>query len=114
MTEKRFYTPTPEAMLHLLLQKAADYIFGGSIKAFVLKLAFFLQGAASHLLLLHLLPEVFEGQTGSHHLIDAAAESPPVHRRAVMLLPQNLRGHVAGRTSLTAHRGEEESRMRET
>lgn len=101
-----FYLLAPEAMLHLLLEKAGDDIFGGSIKAFVFKLALVLQSATSHLVVLHLFPEVFERQTGSHHLVDAAAQSPPVHRRAVVLLPQNLRGHVTRRTGLRTHRGE--------
>lgn len=67
-------------MLRLLPEKTADDIFGGSIKAFVFKLALLLQSAASHLLVLHFLSEVFERQTSGHHLIDAAAQSPPVHR----------------------------------
>lgn len=74
-------------MLHPLHEKVTDDIFGGSIKAFVFKLALVLQSAASHLVILHLLPEVSKRQTSSHHLVDAAAQSPPVHRRAVVLLP---------------------------
>lgn len=93
-------------MLHLLLEKAADDVFGGSIEAFVFKLALVLQSAASHLIVLHLFPKVSKRQTGSKHLVDAAAQSPPVHRRAVVLLPQNLRSHVAHRSSLTTYRGE--------
>lgn len=88
----------------LLLEEAADEVLGGSVKVFVFKLALVLQSATSHLLVLHLLSEVLEGQAGGHHLVDAAAHGPPVHGRAVVLLPQNLRRHVASRTSLTTHR----------
>ena len=99
-------------MQHLLPKKAADDIFGGGIKAFVFELALVLQSATSHLLILHLLSEVSKRRTAGHHLIDAAAQSPPVHRRAVALLPQDLRGHVTSRTSLATHRGETGSGMR--
>lgn len=67
----------------------------------VFKLALVLESATNHLLILHLLLEVFKRQAGSHHLIDAAANSPPVHRHAVVLLPQDLWSHVASCTSLT-------------
>lgn len=108
IVENGSYLPTPKAMLHLPLEKEADDIFGGSVKALVFELALVFQSATSHLLILHLLPEVFEWQTGGHHLIDAAAQRPPVHRHAVRLLLQNLRSHVAGRSSLATHRGEKE------
>ncbi len=101
-------------MLHFLLEKACDDVFGGSIKAFVFKLALVLQSATSHFAILHLFSEVFERQAGSHHLVDAAAQSPPVHRRAVVLLPQDLRSHVTRRTGLTTHRGETERGIRES
>ncbi len=90
-------------MQHFLPEKTADDIFSRRIKVFVFKLALILQSATSHLVVLHLLSEVLERQTGSHHLIDAAAKSPPVHRRVVALLLQNLRSHVTCCTSLTTH-----------
>ena len=96
-----FYPPEPEAILRLFPEEAADDVFAGSVKASVFKLDVVIQSATGHLLYLHLFSEVFKRQTGGQHLVHAAAQSPPVHTRAIALLPQNLRGHVARRTSLT-------------
>lgn len=101
MLKKVFHPPEPEAILRLLPEEAADDVFAGSVKASVFKLDVVLQSAAGHLLVLHLFSEVFKRQTGGQHLVHAAAQSPPVHTRVVAIVLQNLRGHVARRTSLT-------------
>lgn len=95
--------PASKAILHLLLQKVTDEIFEGSVKVPVVKLALVFQRATRHLFVLHLFLEVFKRQTGGHHLVDAAAERPPVDRHAVVLLPQDLWSHVAGCTCLRTH-----------
>lgn len=96
----KVFLPTSEAILHLLFQKVTDEILDGSIKVSVFKLAFVFQSATCHLFIMHLFFEIFKRQTGGHHFVDAAAHRPPVHRYAVVLLPQNLWSHVTSRTCL--------------
>lgn len=99
----RVFLPASKAILHLLFQKVTDEIFDGRVKVAVLKLALVLQSATRHLFVLHLFLEISKRQTGGHHLVDAAAHRPPVDRHAVVLLPQDLRSHVAGCTCLRTH-----------
>lgn len=98
--------PTAKTVLHLLHQELTDNAFCVSVKEFLLKPALVLQCTSSHLLFMHFLSEVFIWQSSGDHLIDAAAQRPPVHRFMIILLPKDLRGHVASGTSLRTHREE--------
>ncbi|TNN69863.1 hypothetical protein EYF80_019931 [Liparis tanakae] len=105
------YLPYAQALLDFLLEEQLDDVLGGSIKALVLPLWFLADNAALYLLLLHLLLlalGAFERGVASHHLVDTAAQSPPVHRCPVWSFGQELRGHVCSSTGL-----EEEERERE-
>ena len=71
-----------QALLNLLLEELLDDVLGGSIEALVLPLWFLVLDTALYLLLLHLLFLAlgpFERCVASHHLVDTAAQGPPVH-----------------------------------
>lgn len=90
----KVFLPASEAILNLLLEKATDEVLDGRVEVSAFKRALVFQSAPRHLFVLHLFFEILKRQTGGHHLVDAAAHGPPVHRRAVVLLPQDLWSHV--------------------
>lgn len=71
-----------QALFNFLLEELLDDVLGGGIKALVLPLGLLVDNAALHLLLLHLLLlalGAFERCVAGHHLVDTAAQGPPVH-----------------------------------
>lgn len=75
-----------QAFISLLLKELLDDGLGGRIKVLVLPWGFIIDDATLHLLLLHLLLPGFgtlEWGVGGHHLVDAAAQGPPVHGRPI-------------------------------
>ena len=92
-----------QSLLHLLLEELLDDVLGRGIETAVLPLGLLVLDPPLDLLLLHLLfltLWAFEGSVAGHHLVDTAAQGPPVHGGPVRGLGQQLRGHVGSGTGL--------------